>query len=60
MESAGLKPEGVVLRGGFVVAMDAFRTAAPRDIHLGTDGRITAVLPPRTPVPGRQTSTSSA
>ena len=45
-------PEGVVLRGGFVVAMDAFRTAAPLDIHLGTDGRIVAVLPPQTPVSG--------
>jgi cytosine/adenosine deaminase-related metal-dependent hydrolase len=43
---------GVVLRGGFVVAMDASRTVAPRDVHIGTNGRIVAVLPAQTPVPG--------
>lgn len=45
-------PEGFVLRGGFVVAMDAFRTAAPRDVHVDTRGRIAALLPPQTPVVG--------
>jgi len=49
--STGLGTEGVVLRGGFVVAMDAFRTTAHRDIHVGYDGRIAAVLPAGTPVP---------
>lgn len=52
MDGVSRGPEGVVLRGGFVVAMDVFRTAAHRDIHVGNDGRITAVLPAGTPVPG--------
>ncbi len=45
-------PDGVVLRGAFVVAMDDARTTAWRDVHLGRGGRIAAVLPPGAPVPG--------
>jgi cytosine/adenosine deaminase-related metal-dependent hydrolase len=46
--------EAVAIRGGTVVTMDARRTVARRDLLVGPDGRIAALVEPGSPLPAER------